>query len=94
MKQWYYPYEIEILTMGMRETYMTVAPPMDVISMSRRCIDEKKRANPIRSISTKVDTENVALLMREFDIDRREAEDALERVDDDLYQAAVDLTCM
>jgi len=93
MKQWYYPYEIDILTTGMQETIMSVPPPMDTVAMSRRVIDEHARACPSRSISTKVDTENVSILMREFDIERREAEDALERVDDDLYQAAVDLVC-
>lgn len=93
MKQWYYPYEIDILVKGMEETIINGPLPMDTIRMSRRSIDDRASRNPVHTISTKVDTDHVMILMREFEIERRDAEEALERHDDDLYAAAVDLVC-
>lgn len=87
----YYPFEITVIRGGMDETYMNITPAcMDVIQYSRSRIDH---ASSLSRQTTRVSDENVKILMRECEISRQDAEDALMRTDDDLYLAAVDAVC-
>jgi NACalpha-BTF3-like transcription factor len=84
----YYPYEIEVILKGSEETYLN-NPPMETLTLSRSCIDKNKP--PMHRPVRRVDDEHVRLLMSEFEISRNEAEEALERSNDDLYMAAIDI---
>lgn len=89
MKQCYYQFEIDVILKGVEETTME-NPPMDCIAMSRDCIQKKYGQIAPRPVA-RVDDDGVRLLMREFEISRAEAEDAMVRADDDIYMAAVSL---
>ena len=85
----YYPFEIIVLQKGMEETYIDITDACrDTIAYSRSMI-----ASAPSSTRPSVSEDDCRLLMREFDVSRRDAEDALVASDGDLYRAAVDLTC-
>jgi NACalpha-BTF3-like transcription factor len=87
MKQYYYPYEIEVILKAAEETVLE-NPPMDAIVQSRAYIDKKYGQTTHRAVK-KVDDDGVRLLMREFEISRDDAEDAMEYAENDVYMASV-----
>ena len=85
----YYPFEIIVIRGGMDETFMELTPEcFDVIKYSRSRMTKHTTSTP-----QNVTEDHIKLLMRECDMSRNDAEDALRRTDDDLYLAAVDAMC-
>lgn len=87
MKQYYYPYEIEVILKAAEETVLE-NPPMDAIVQSRAFIDKKYGQTTHRAVK-KVDDVGVRLLMREFEVSRDDAEDAMGYAENDVYMASV-----